>query len=167
MNYTRKEAIAAMHQHNLSVQTIAARLGLSHGYVRNVIAELPKVQAKAWNNCLRCLHAWPKRPEVLPDRCPKCRSMLWQKPRQRKYTKPAPQIGVKRPYKAPTPDPTPEEIQAACAAIREKWSDYDRRQRYRLPKAEPWHPQVIDTSAVGFALSDAEGSPTDQDRRAK
>lgn len=48
--------------------------------------------------------------------------------------------------------PTPFEIDAACARIRDRWSHNERRRRFVGPHLPdelptPWQPPVVDTSA--------------------
>lgn len=42
-----------------------------------------------------------------------------------------------------TEDPTPEEIEAACAEIRRSWSADERRNRWIGPYGAPWEPPVV------------------------
>jgi DNA-directed RNA polymerase subunit RPC12/RpoP len=128
---TAQQRILTMHAEKLSVHTIARRLNLSANYVKRIISESAD---RPRHECLRCSYRWIKLGDYLPVSCPSCKNRLWNNPRKNRvtrtkemYQKAATKVRIGSPN-VPI-DPTPAEIADKTAAIRQAWSEQERRRR--------------------------------------
>jgi hypothetical protein len=55
----------------------------TYAYDRILVASLPGSVSIATLKCMRCRHAWHPRSHEPPERCPKCNSPYWDKPRSK------------------------------------------------------------------------------------
>jgi hypothetical protein len=59
----------------------------TYAYDRILVANLPGAGTVPTLRCSRCEHAWHPRSQEMPERCPKCNSPYWNKPRVRNERK--------------------------------------------------------------------------------
>ncbi len=156
-----KQQILDLHADWLSPQTIARRLSLSVNYVKRMVANVTRTGAAEMRLCLRCSHKWPKRSNVPPNQCPKCKNRSWSVPRKRVGNYRKPDYEYTSISKAP--DPTFDEIATQTAAIRKTWSNSERLRRAGIQEPH-WHPPTVSSESVGFDVGDFTGSAIDQER---